>query len=98
MVCWCLECLLTSDGTSGGTSLAAGTYALWIEDRSSSSGTPNYYSGTFTCAGSATAGRLDEIALHSSMATAADTNAPTRIFVATQISGTSGKHVLRFCS
>lgn len=89
---------LTSDGTSSGTSLVAGTYALWIEDRSSSSGTPNYYSGTFTCAGSATAGRLDEIALHSSMATSADTNAPTRIFVATQISGTSGKHVLRFCS
>ena len=28
-------------------------------------------------------GRLDEIALHSSMATNADTNAPTRIFVAT---------------
>lgn len=89
---------LTSNGTSSGTSLAAGTYALWIEDRASASGTPNYYSGTFTCAGSATAGRLDEIALHSSMATSADTNAPTRIFVATQISGTSGKHVLRFCS
>lgn len=93
---------LTSNGTSGGTSLAAGTYALWIEDRSTDSGTPNYYSGTFTCAGSATAGRLDEIALHSSMATIADTNAPTRIFVATQISSdssnTPGKHVLRFCS
>ena len=89
---------LTSNGTSSGTSLAAGTYALWIEDRASSTGTPNYYSGTFTCAGSATAGRLDEIALHSSMATSADTNAPTRIFVATQISGTSGKHILRFCS
>ena len=89
---------LTSNGTSSGTSLAAGTYALWIEDRASASGTPNYYSGTFTCAGSAAAGRLDEIALHSSMATSADTNAPTRIFVATQISGTSGKHVLRFCS
>lgn len=89
---------LTSNGAYSGTSLAAGTYTIWIEDRASDSGTPNYYSGIFTCAGNAAAGRLDEIALHSSMATSADTNAPTRIFVATQISNTSGKHVLRFCS
>lgn len=59
-----------------------GVYALEIADwtNSGGSGAVNYYSGVIMVNGST--GRLDEIALHSAMATSSDTQIPRRLFAA----------------
>lgn len=63
------------------SSYETGAYAIFVSDTNSSN--TNYYSGIMTIR-KANTGRLDEIALHSSMATGSDVDIPTRIFLATQ--------------
>lgn len=63
------------------SSYETGAYAIFVSDTNSSN--TNYYSGIMTIR-KANIGRLDEIALHSSMATGSDVDIPTRIFLATQ--------------
>lgn len=60
-----------------------GVYAIEIADFTNSNGTGavNYYAGVIMLNGST--GRLDEVALHSAMATSSDTQIPRRLFVAT---------------
>lgn len=63
------------------SSYETGAYAIFVSDTNSNN--TNYYSGIMTIR-KANTGRLDEIALHSSMATGSDVDIPTRIFLATQ--------------